>query len=399
MVETTAMTRGEAKMNLSIRKLTAIVFLLASGFFVLITAAPVRAQQAEVFETSAGPVEATVVATGLSHPWAVAFLPDHRLLVTERTGRLSIIGENGKPGTPIGGVPEVWASGQGGLLDVVLSPDFVESGRIYLTYSEPGEGGAGTAVMSARLLIEGGIGWLEEQKVIFRMNRFTGTGHHFGSRIVIGNDGNLWVTLGDRGEMDRAQDAFDLAGGVIRITPEGGIPVDNPFADGKAGDPAFWSIGHRNPQGATLAPDGSLWTVEHGAQGGDEINKPAAGLNYGWPVITYGVNYNGRSIGIGQAAEGYEQPVYYWDPSIAPSGLDFYEGALFPEWQGDLLVGALKFQLLVRLDMEDGQIVGEERLFEGEFGRIRDVRVGPDGAIYLATDENDGKVMRIAPVR
>lgn len=360
------------------------------------------AQGGQVFETSAGSVRAEVVATGLENPWAIAFLPDGRLLVTERPGRLRIVETDGETGDPISGLPNVVAQRQGGLLDVVIAPDFADTGRIYLTFSESGRdaklgGGAGTAVMSAVLNLEGKSGALSAQKVIFRMNNFTGSGVHFGSRIVIGEDGNLWVTLGERGEMDRAQDAFDLAGGVVRIAPDGSIPPDNPFVDGQGGNPAFWSIGHRNPQGATLGADGSLWTVEHGAMGGDEINRPLAGLNYGWPVITYGLNYDGRKIGVGKVAAGYEQPVYYWDPSIAPSGLDFYDGDLFGQWKGDLLVGSLKFQLLVRLDMEDGQVVGEERLFEGAFGRIRDVRVGPDGAIYLATDERKGQIIRVSP--
>jgi glucose/arabinose dehydrogenase len=351
---------------------------------------------AQTRPSSAGNLNAQVFASGLSHPWGIGFLPDGGMLVTERDGLLRVISQFGEVSDPVGGVPEVWARGQGGLLDVAVAPDFAESGRIYLSYAEPGDGGAGTAVMSAALVQSDDIWALEDASVIFRMNHHTGRGQHFGSRIVIAPDGNLWITLGERGEMDRAQDPFDLAGGVVRIAPDGSIPADNPFADGKKGNPAFWSIGHRNPQGAALSPEGELWTVEHGAMGGDEINKPEAGKNYGWPVITYGVNYNGAQIGVGTAAEGYEQPVYYWDPSIAPSGLDFYEGDMFPEWNGDLLVGALKYQMLVRLDMEDGRVVDEERLFEGVFGRIRDVEAGPDGAIYLLTDEDDGQVIRIA---
>ncbi len=371
-----------------------------AGFLAVLAlcAAPAAlAQEGEVFETSAGPVRAEVVAGGLEHPWAIAFLPDGRLLVTERPGRLRVIGVDGSAGEPVSGVPEVWNNGQGGLLDVALAPDFAESGRLYLSYSEPGDGGAGTAVMAATLELSGNTGQLTGREVIFRMNNFTGRGQHFGSRIVVAGDGNLWVTLGERGQGDRAQDPFDLAGGVVRIAPDGSIPADNPFASGEQGDPAFWSIGHRNPQGATLSSDGELWTVEHGAQGGDEINKPQAGLNYGWPVISYGEHYGGGEIGEGTSAPGYEQPVHYWDPSIAPSGLDFYDGELFPEWQGDLLVGALKFQLVARLDMEGDEVVNEERLFEGAFGRIRDVRTGPGGGIYLATDQADGEIIRIVP--
>ncbi|MEX0628813.1 MAG: PQQ-dependent sugar dehydrogenase, partial [Cucumibacter sp.] len=226
---------------------------------------------------------------------------------------------------------------------------------------------------------------------------FTQRGQHFGSRIAIAPDGNLFVTLGERGEMDRAQDINDLAGGVVRIRPDGSIPSDNPFV-GRDGADEFWSVGHRNPQGAAIRPsDGSLWTVEHAAMGGDEVNRPLKGLNYGWPVITYGRNYGGEKIGVGTEAPGYEQPVHYWDPSIAPSGMAFYDGDLFPEWQGDLLVGALKFELLVRLELDGDKVVAEERLVAGAFGRIRDVRAGPDGAIYLVTDEDPGVVVRIAP--
>ncbi len=352
----------------------------------------------QVFETSAGPVTAEIVASGLVHPWALGFLPDGGLLVTERPGRLRIV-RNGVVGAPVVGVPEVWARGQGGLLDIALGPDFAASGRVYVSYAKPGPGGAGTAVMAATLQIEGMNGRLVDQRVIFEMDRSTPNRIQFGSRIAIARDGNLFVTLGDRGDADRAQDADDLAGGVVRIGPDGSIPADNPFV-GRAGADALWSIGHRNPQGATIrASDGSLWTVEHGAMGGDEINKEERGRNYGWPVISYGQHYGGGQIGIGTAAPGMEQPVYYWDPSIAPSGLSFYEGEMFPQWRGDLLVGALKFELVARLEMDGDRVVGEERLFKGAFGRIRDVRVGPDGAIWLVTDEDPGAIIRITPGR
>lgn len=354
------------------------------------------------FETSAGTVLAEQLSSGLVHPWGIAFLPDGNMLVTEREGRLRVVSADGQTGPAIAGVPDVLVAGQGGLLDIHVDSNFADNAMIYMTFSsrpnEEVEGrGAGTAVLAARLELDGLSGQLVDQKVIFRMNKFTQPGQHFGSRIVEGRDGNLWVTLGDRGEMDRAQDPFDLAGGVVRIAKDGTIPQDNPFADGVDGDPAFWSIGHRNAQGATLGPNGALWTVEHGAKGGDEINMPEAGKNYGWPHITYGVNYNGRQIGVGTAADGYEQPIYYWDPSIAPSGLTFYEGDLFSEWSGDLLVGALRSQTLVRLEMDGEKVVDEERLFEGAFGRIRDVEVGPDGAIYLATDSDNGRIIRVSP--
>lgn len=355
---------------------------------------------AQSVQSSAGPLSATVIADGLEHPWALAFLPDGRFLVTERPGRLVVI-EDGAAGAPIEGVPEVVARGQAGLLDVALAPDFADTGLIYLSYAEPSwsaglQRGTGTAVMAARLVLDGNSGRLEEQRVIFRMNNFDNSNRHFGSRIVVGNDGNLFVTLGDRGTMDRAQDADDLAGGVARIAPDGSVPEDNPRLDGWAA-PA-WSIGHRNPQGAALREsDGALFMVEHGAQGGDELNRVEGGRNYGWPTITYGRDYSGLQIGVGQEQEGLEQPLYYWDPSISPSGLAFYHGDLMPEWEGDLLVGGLSGHMLVRLDMDGDAVVGEESLFGGELGRIRDVRVSDDGAIYLLTDAANGQLIRVAP--
>ena len=370
---------------------------LASGSLMLL---PIAAVEAQTIESSVGPVAATVLAEGLDHPWAMAMLPDGRFLVTERSGQLVVI-KSGVVTGSIEGVPTVVAQGQGGLLDLALAPDFETSGRIYLTFAEPAEDaglqrGTGTAVMAARLVLEGDAGRLEDQQVIFRMNNYDNSTRHFGSRIAIAPDGNLFVTLGERGNMDRAQDPQDLAGGVVRIAPDGSVPEDNPKPDGWAEE--FWSIGHRNPQGATIRPeDGALFTVEHGARGGDEVNMPTAGDNFGWPIITYGVDYSGVSIGEGTEKEGLEQPIHYWDPSISPSGLDFYEGDLFADWQGDLLLGGLSGQVLVRLDMDGDTVVGEERLFEGNLGRIRDVRVGGDGAIYLLTDEDNGRLIRVAP--
>ncbi len=362
-----------------------------------IVALPASAQESA--ESSAGILAATVVAQGLEHPWALAFLPDGRFLVTERPGRLVIV-DDGVTSPPIEGVPDVEARGQGGLLDVALAADFAETGRIYLSYAEPAHAaglqrGSGTAVMAARLVLEGESGRLEEQRVIFRMNNFDNSNRHYGSRVVLAEDGSVFVTLGDRGTMDRAQDGADLAGGVARIAAEGGVPTDNPHVDGWA--PEFWSIGHRNPQGAALRADGTLFVVEHGAQGGDELNLVEGGKNYGWPTITYGRDYSGLPIGVGQEQEGLEQPLHYWDPSISPSGLAFYSGALIPEWEGDLLTGGLSGRLLVRLGMEGDAVVEEERLFANQLGRIRDVRVDAEGAIYVLTDEQNGRLMRIAP--
>jgi glucose/arabinose dehydrogenase len=374
-------------MHILIPSVTALVALLGTPAW------------AQTVQSSAGNLTATVIAEGLDHPWALGFLPDGRMLVTERSGQLRVISD-GVVGEPIANVPDVYNQGQGGLLDLALAPDFATSGQIYLTFAEPAQDaglqrGQGTAVLSARLVLEGDSGRLEDGKVIFRMNRFTTTNRHFGSRVVIGADGNLFVTLGERGEQDRAQDVTDLAGAIVRIAPDGSVPADNPKPEGWA--PELWSKGHRNPQGATLRDDGVLFTVEHGARGGDEVNMPQAGANYGWPVISYGIDYSGVTIGEGTEKAGLEQPLHYWDPSISPSGLDFYDGELLPAWQGDLLAGGLSGQLLVRLDMEGDAVVGEERLFEGQLGRIRDVRVGPDGAIYLLTDADNGRLIRVAP--
>ncbi len=352
--------------------------------------------QAAEFDSSAGRLDVEIVAEGFDHPWGVAMLPDDSLLVSERGGRLWRVADGKKQ--QVSGLPEVAAFGQGGLLDIVVDEDFATSRRLWFTWSQPGLAGASTALSSAVLSPDNKR--LEQVELLFAMAKKTFRGQHFGSRIVLAPDNKLFVTMGERGEGERAQDFFDHAGSVVRLNRDGSVPADNPFADGKDGLPELWSKGHRNPQGAAWnSAENRLWTVEHGAKGGDEVNIPEAGKNYGWPVITYGVNYDGNKIGIGQAAEGYEQPVYYWDPSIAPSGAAFYSGDLFPQWKGDLFVGALKFQLLVRLDVEDGKIVGEERLLAGEYGRIRDVRAFADGALWLLTDEDDGKLLRIAPAK
>lgn len=371
-----------------------IPILALVGAIAVATAAGAR-----VFETSAGKVEVTRVAGPFEHPWAVAFLSDANgwngeVLVTERTGRMWLFGR-GDAVRSVEGLPEVYSNGQGGLLDVVAARDFATSGVIFFTFAEPAEGGARTAVARARLDRDAAA--LRDLKVIFRMAPVVSGGRHFGSRIVEAPDGLLFVTLGERGERDRAQILSAHMGKVIRIRADGSVPTDNPFIGQDDARPEIWSYGHRNPQGAAMSADGTLWTVEHGARGGDEINHPEAGKNYGWPVISYGTHYSFLPIGEGTAKDGMEQPVHFWDPSIAPSGLAVYEGDLFPEWRGDLLVGALKFQLISRLDMKDGAVVGEERLFRGVFGRIRDVRAGPDGAIWFLTDEDDGALYRVTP--
>jgi len=338
--------------------------------------------------------EVTVFAQGLQNPWGLAFLPDGRALVTEKAGRLRLVDKSGALSEPLAGLPDIYVSGQGGLLDVAVDPNFAQNRYVYLSFSEAGDGGAGTAVARGRL----GEGRLDETTIIYRQAPKVKGGNHFGSRLVFAPDGNLFVTQGERfAYRDQAQDRGSLLGKVVRIRSDGSVPPDNPYVKG-GGRPEIWSYGHRNVQGAAIDPrTGSLWTVEHGARGGDEINHPQAGKNYGWPVISYGVDYSGAKIGVGTSAPGMEQPEFYWDPSIAPSGMMFYTGDAFAAWRDSLFVGALKARLLVRLSMKDGHIVGEERMLQSLKHRIRDVRQGPDGLIYLLTDETDGEILRIQP--
>ncbi|HEX2248694.1 MAG TPA: PQQ-dependent sugar dehydrogenase [Gemmatimonadales bacterium] len=343
------------------------------------------------------PIRVTTVTKGLEHPWGLAFLPDGRMLVTERPGRLRIVDKDGRLSKPLGGVPEVLASSQGGLLDVALSPNFARDQLVYLSFSEPGEDGASTAVVRGRL----GSRALEGVQVIWRQVPKVRGSNHWGSRLVFRRDGTLFITTGDRYEYrQRAQDLSTTIGKIVRITPDGSIPQDNPFVRQEGVRSEIWSYGHRNVQAATLHPEtGELWTAEHGARGGDELNNPQPGRNYGWPVITYGVDYSGSKIGQGTANKGMEQPVYYWDPVIAPSGALFYTGDAFPEWRGDLFIGSMQPGLLVRLDLEGGRVTREERYLGDLDGRIRDVQQGPDGFIYLLTDSSEGGVLRIEPAR
>lgn len=342
-----------------------------------------------------GPVRVVEVATGLATPWSLAFLPDGRLLVTERPGRLRIVAPNGDLSPPLAGLPTVHARGQGGLLDLVLSPDFADDNLIYFSYAEPVSRGARTAVARARLDLEQMR--LREVTRIFAQNEAPAGQHHWGSRLVFDRQGNLFVALGDRFfHRDRAQDLDSHLGKIVRIRPDGSAPDDNPFLEQKQALPEIWSYGHRNVQGAALHPlTGELWSHEHGPQGGDEVNVIRPGRNYGWPVITHGREYGtGFRIGEGTEREDVAAPIQVWTPSIAPSGMAFYTGEEFPQWRGNLLVGALRGSMLVRLELEGEKVVKEERLL-GEIGhRIRDVRQGPDGRIYLL-DETAGRILRL----
>ena len=351
---------------------------------------------AEIEKTESGPVRIHIVAQGLEHPWGLAFLPDGRMLVTERPGRLRIVEPDGSISPPLSGLPKITARGQGGLLDVALHPDFEDNGLVYLTYSAQGRSGVGTEVARARL--EGNA--LVATEVVFRAMPKGRGGRHFGSRLVFHPDGSLFVTLGDRGDRPRAQRLDDHAGSVIRVDDNGAIPPDNPFVERGGVKPEIFSFGNRNVQGAAMHPvTGELWAHEHGPQGGDELNVIRAGVNYGWPVITYGVNYGiGTRIGEGTRKEGMAQPLHHWVPSIAPSGMAFYTADRFPEWRGNLFIGSLKFRQLVRLELRDEQVVHEERMLQDALGRIRDVRQGPDGYLYLLTDESNGVIARLEPV-
>lgn len=335
---------------------------------------------------------------GLENPWSIAFLPDGRMLVTERAGRLRLVSQDFKlDPTPIEGLPEVIANGQGGLFDVVLHPQHAQNGWIYWAYNAPGAGGWGTALARGKLQGQR----MTEVQVLFSMQPKTRSAHHFGGRIVFDAAGMVYLTLGDRGDKDRAQKLNDHAGSVIRLHDDGRVPNDNPFVKRAGALPEKWTLGHRNMQGAAINPQtGELWTHEHGPQGGDEVNVIRPGLNYGWPVVTYGVNYGlGTKIGEGQSKPGMVQPLQVWIPSIAPSGMAFVSGSQFPQWQGSLLVGALRGQMLVRLTLEGDKVLSEERLFQGRPGRIRDVRMGPDGLVYLLTDDPQGALLRLEPAK
>ncbi len=368
--------------------------LFVGGVFAaaLAVAVPAVAQTVNSQKQTFRPV---VVASGLEHPWALAFLPDGRMLVTERPGRLRVIADGKLQREPIDGVPRVAARGQGGLLDVVLHPDYASNGWVYLSFSAPRERGAHTAVVRARL--DGNR--LVNLEDIFAGNNVAGGGRHFGSRLAFGGDGKLYVTVGERGDRDKAQDLGSHNGTTVRLNDDGTVPSDNPFVNTAGALPEIYSYGHRNAQGMARHPDsGAVWLNEHGPQGGDEINIVKARVNYGWPVITHGRAYSGFAMGEGSSKPGMAQPLLHWTPSIAPSGMAFYTGDKFPAWRGNLFVGSLKFRHLVRLELDGERVVAQERLLENAFGRVRDVRQGPDGLLYVLTDQSDGALIRLEPV-
>ncbi len=343
-------------------------------------------------------VSTEVVARGLQNPWAVAFIGDGRMLVTERPGRMRVVQADGRLSEPLGGVPKVDAVGQGGLLDLITDRGFASNRRVHFCFSEPGASGNSTALASARLSDDASR--LEDVKLIFSQKPKVASRLHFGCRIVQNPDNSLFLTLGDRHQrMQDAQTLDNHHGKVVRLQPDGTPHPANPFLNRAGALPEIWSIGHRNLQGAALGPDGRLWTHEHGPQGGDEVNRPEAGKNYGWPVITYGENYGGGAIGDGITEKaGLEQPRHYWVPSIAPSGMAFVTTDRYgPAWKGSLLVGSLKFRYLARLSVDGARVVGEEKLLPKLGQRVRDVREGPDGFIYLLTDARDGELLRLLP--
>lgn len=370
-------------------------FLIAAAALIAVSETSL-ANQTRAPAAPTSQVTVQTVAEGLDHPWGFEFLPDGRILVTERDGRMRIVSTDGRLSQPVAGVPEVFAQGQGGLLDVALAPDFETSGTIYFSFSEPRRDGNGTAVARARLNADVSPPRLEDVQVIFHQQPSYDGNVHFGSRIVPTPDGKLFVTLGERFQMRYAQDLSRHWGKVVRINGDGSVPDDNPFVGREGARSEIWSYGHRNPQAAALHPEtGELWIVDHGPRGGDEVNVVRKGLNYGWPVINYGRHYTGEEIP--KRREGMEQPLYYWDPSIAPSGMAFYTADRAPQWRGNLFVGALAGRHLARLVLDGEQVTAEERLLTDLNQRIRDVKQGPDGAIYVATDSARGRILRVTP--
>jgi glucose/arabinose dehydrogenase len=351
------------------------------------------------FESSAGALEIETVASGLVTPWSLAFLPDGRMLVTERPGRLRVVTRNGQLSPPVTGVPDVWATGQGGLHEVALDKDFARNGTLYLCYAERAGNGGRTSVARGTLN-DGERPRLSDVKVIFRQEGPLSSGYHYGCRIAQGADGNLFVALGDHfSPRDEAQNLGNHIGKIVRITPDGAAPRDNPFVGRDGAKPEIWSYGHRNVQSLALHPtSGKLWEIEHGPRGGDEVNIAEKGKNYGWPVIGYGVDYSGAKIHEGTHRAGMEQPIKYWVPSIAPCGMAFYTAEMFPKWRGSLFTGSINsVKGIVRLSLDGEKVTGEERLLQNLNEQIRDVRQGPDGALWLLTDNSAGRILRVTP--
>jgi len=360
------------------------------------SAAP-KALPTQTVASQNGQVTVTTLASGFEHPWSVALLPDGGFLVTERPGRLRHVSADGAISAPITGVPQVWAEGQGGLLDVVLAPDFATSRKIFLSYAEPGpDGSAGTAVSSATL----GDGALSDVKLFYRQEPKLVGPNHFGSRIVFDGKGHVFITQGERNDRPTAQKLDMLQGKLVRLNVDGSVPADNPFVGRKDARPEIWSYGHRNMQSLALDPrTGTVWEAEHGPKGGDEINIPQPGKNYGWPIITHGINYSGLKIpeAVGKEAPGMEQPYHVWEISPGLSGMAFLTGQPASKWNDSLFLGALADGSLIRLSLDGDKITGEERLLKEVGARIRDVRVGGDGRVYVLTDETDGKLLRLDP--
>jgi aldose sugar dehydrogenase len=357
----------------------------------IVACAPANSETVTV-DSRAGKIAVEELATGLDHPWGMAFLPDGRLLVTEREGRLRILSTDGKLSAPVLGVPKVHTRGQGGLLDVALDPDFRTNAMIYVSYAEPWGGNAATALARAKL----GGGALEDLKVIFQQKPNVSGNGHFGGRIVFSRDGRLFLTTGDRQKLAPAQDLMSHLGKVIRLNRDGSVPADNPFVGRADAKPEIWSYGHRNIQGAAIEPaTGVLWTLEFGPSGGDELNKPEAGKNYGWPLVSWGSHYDGRDIPDPPTRPDLADAVKYWNPAISPSGMIFYSGAAFPQWKGNILIASLGERALVRLKLDGGKVTDEERIDLS--ARIRDVEQAPDGSVYVVTDDSNGSVLRLSP--
>jgi glucose/arabinose dehydrogenase len=377
------------------RTMTFLSLMSVAMVDILITPTPAMAQQSPNPQPVEAPAQVTTVAEGLEHPWGLTFLPDERMLVTERPGRLRLVTKDGQVSPPLKGLPQVYAEGQGGLLDVTLDPNFASNRLVYISYAEPGEGGvAGTAVARGRL--NEAATALEGVQVVFRQEPKVKGPNHFGSRLVFSPDGKLFITTGERFAFRPAQNLATDLGKIIRINPDGSVPKDNPFVGREGVRPEIWSYGHRNVQGAAINPEtGALWTDEFGPMGGDEINIPEAGHNYGWPLVSWGQHYNGDNIPDPPTRPDLAQPIYYWNPVISPSGMAFYTGNAFPTWRGNLLIGGLSVQALVRLTLDGAKVTDEQRFAMDD--RIRDVNQGPDGFLYLLTDNSDGRILRIAP--